>query len=197
MRFSSLTIYRAQSTLRTVDLFAKDLHDSLATRNLTDIVDIIFVSDHGMTETVNGRSIDMIYLDDILGEEYKNIEHEDGQHHILSIREKRSNFDLYILGWPSVGLRFRPTTNVTRNLEVLLRAVDKNPEKFDVFTHETMPKRYHFSNNERIAPIYVIPKIGYALTNHKDGDDGMSKGVSVLIICLHIRMLRHLAEPWV
>ena len=86
--FSGFTIYRAQNTLRTVDIFAKDLHESLAARNLTEIVDIIFVSDHGMTETVNGRSIDMVYLDDILGEEYNNIEHEDGQHHILSIREK-------------------------------------------------------------------------------------------------------------
>jgi hypothetical protein len=48
-----------------------------------------------------------------------------------------------------------------------------------------MPERYHFSNSERIAPIYVIPKIGYALTNHKDGDNGMSKGVSILFITLN------------
>ena len=71
-------------------------------------------------------------------------------------------------------------------MNLLLQAADVNSEKFDVFTHETMPRRYHFSNNERISPIYVIPKIGYALTNHKDGDDGMSKGVSVLFArCVH------------
>jgi predicted AlkP superfamily pyrophosphatase or phosphodiesterase len=93
--------FRAQNTLHTVDVFAKDLHDSLAARNLTDIVDIIFVSDHGMTETINGRSIDMVYLDDILGEEYNNIEHEDGQHYILSIRDKNSNVGcIYQVGLP-------------------------------------------------------------------------------------------------
>lgn len=42
-----------------------------------------------------------------------------------------------------------------------------------------MPERYHYSHNERIAPIYVIPKIGYALTTHEEGDSGLSKGVSI------------------
>jgi len=136
-----------------VDVFAKDLHDSLAARNLTNIVDIVFVSDHGMTDTSHPE---MVYLDDILGDAYSTIEHEDG--------------------WPSMGLRFRPSANITHNMNVLLAAADANPDKFDVFTHETMPTRYHFSNSERIAPVYVVPKIGYALTNRKEGDVGMSKG---------------------
>lgn len=63
-------------------------------------------------------------------------------------------------------------------MNVLLAAADANPEKFDVFTHETMPERYHFSNSERIAPIYVVPRIGYVLTTQKEGDVGISKGVS-------------------
>jgi predicted AlkP superfamily pyrophosphatase or phosphodiesterase len=140
-------------TLHAVDVFAKDLHDSLALRNLTDIVDIVFTSDHGMAETSHP---DLVFLDDILGDDYGKIEHEDG--------------------WPSKGLRFSSSVNITHSMDVLLRAADVNSEKFDVFTHETMPERYHFSNNERIAPIYVVPKIGYALTDHKDGDDGMTKG---------------------
>lgn len=28
-----------------------------------------------------------------------------------------------------------------------------------------MPTRYHFSDNIRIAPIYVVPRLGWALTN--------------------------------
>jgi predicted AlkP superfamily pyrophosphatase or phosphodiesterase len=65
-----------------VDVFAKDLHESLAARNLSDIVDIVFVSDHGMTDTSHPE---MIYLDEILGEAYNTIEHEDGlQYHSLS-----------------------------------------------------------------------------------------------------------------
>lgn len=96
----------------------------------------------------------------------------------LSIFKAKLKTNQLLLGWPSVGLRFKETANVTRSMDTLVKAADSNPEKFDVFTHETMPERYHFSNNERISPIYVVPKIGYALTNRKDGDDGMTKGVS-------------------
>jgi predicted AlkP superfamily pyrophosphatase or phosphodiesterase len=138
-----------------VDLFAKNLHDELASRGLTDIVDIIFVSDHGMTDTSHPE---LIYMDEILGEDgIKAIAHEDG--------------------WPAMGLRFHETANVTKHLRDLLKASDDNPEKFNVFSHISMPQRYHFANNERIAPIYVVPNIGYVLTTKAEGDVGMSKGV--------------------
>jgi predicted AlkP superfamily pyrophosphatase or phosphodiesterase len=62
--------------LLAVDRFAKDLHDSLEARNLSNIVDIVFVSDHGMTDTSHPTPI---YIDDILGEEGMDaIEHNDG-----------------------------------------------------------------------------------------------------------------------
>ncbi|KAJ7625296.1 alkaline-phosphatase-like protein [Mycena polygramma] len=141
-------------TLGEVDVFAKDLHTALKVRNLTEIVDIVFVSDHGMTDTSHPE---LIYMDDILGDEgFKSIEHEDG--------------------WPAMGLRFSSSANVSHNLELLLTAAAASNGKFDVYTHDTMPARYHFTNNERIAPIYVIPKIGYVLTSHEEGDVGMSKG---------------------
>jgi predicted AlkP superfamily pyrophosphatase or phosphodiesterase len=63
-------------TLAYVDRFARDLHLTLGMRNLTNIVDIIFVSDHGMTDT---RHVEFIYLEDIIGTDYVDaIEHEDG-----------------------------------------------------------------------------------------------------------------------
>ncbi|KAG6845600.1 hypothetical protein H0H87_006653 [Tephrocybe sp. NHM501043] len=145
---------RVNRTLGEVDAFAKDLQRSLHARNLTDIVDIVFVSDHGMTDTSHPEPV---YLDDILGVQgLQDIEHEDG--------------------WPAMGLRFRPGSNETHYLELLLKAAEENSEKFAVYTHETMPERYHFANNERIAPIYVVPKIGYILTTIEEGDTGMSKG---------------------
>jgi len=33
-----------------------------------------------------------------------------------------------------------------------------------------------FSNNDRIAPIYVVPNIGYILTTRAEGNTGNSKG---------------------
>lgn len=141
-------------TLSQVDYFAKNLHSELQARNLTDIVDIVFVSDHGMTDT---SAPVLVYMDDFLGEDgLKEIEHEDG--------------------WPAMGLRFRATANSSHILDLLLKASDENPEKFDVYTHETMPERYHFADNERIAPVYVVPKIGYVLTTKAQGDVGLNKG---------------------
>ncbi|KAJ3504776.1 hypothetical protein NLJ89_g7763 [Agrocybe chaxingu] len=145
---------QVNETLVIVDRFAKDLHDSLEARNLTDIVDIVFVSDHGMTDTSHPEPV---YIDDILGADgLKAIEHEDG--------------------WPSMGLRFHSNANASKLLHALVEASKANPEKFEVYTRQTMPERYHFSKHERIAPIYVVPKIGYILTTHAEGDVGMSKG---------------------
>jgi hypothetical protein len=81
------------------------------------------------------------------------------------------------LGWPSMGLHFNPSTNTSYYLDLLLSAAADNSEKFNVYTPETMPERYHFAHNTRIAPIYVVPNLGYVLTTRKDGDVGLSKGV--------------------
>ena len=76
-----------------------------------------------------------------------------------------------------MGLRFSSKVNSTFYHNVLLEAAAASGGKFDVFTHDTMPRRYHFAGNERIAPIYVVPKVGYALTDRVENGTGMSKGV--------------------
>jgi hypothetical protein len=127
-----------------------------------------------MTDTSNPE---LVYMDDILGEDgLKAIEHEDG--------------------WPSMGLRFNDNINVSHYLDKLLKAADENSEKFHVYTHETMPERYHFTNHERIAPIYVVPEIGYVLTTRAEGNVGMNKGVRTT--SLHcIAQLIVSTESWV
>jgi hypothetical protein len=40
-----------------------------------------------------------------------------------------------------------------------------------------MPERYHFAHNARIAPIYIVPNMGYVLTTREAGDVGLTKGV--------------------
>lgn len=79
------------SYLKYVDDFIASLYEQLAARHLTDIVDLIIVSDHGMTSTDNER---VVYLDDILGSDgWEAIDHKEG--------------------WPSCGLRFKPGTDGT------------------------------------------------------------------------------------
>ena len=140
-------------------MFAKDLHTALKIRNLTEIVDIVFVSDHGMADTSHPE---WVYIDDYLDSKALDlIDHEDG--------------------WPSMGLRFSPEANSTAYLNILLEAAKNNSEKFSVYTRETMPERYHFSNNPRIAPIYIIPNYGYALTTRGRGESVIDKGVGLLL----------------
>ncbi|PVG02267.1 Phosphodiest-domain-containing protein [Serendipita vermifera] len=151
-----------RTVLGQVDLFAKDIHQALLDRNLTHIVDVIYVSDHGMTDTSAQR---VVYLDEIIGEE-------------------GVNDVLYEDGWPNFGLRFKPSANASHYLSLLQQySVSHRPNSpFEVYTHETMPERYHFSNNDRIAPIYVCPRLGWVVTNHHEvatkwgGDSGRPKG---------------------
>ncbi|KAI5899371.1 Phosphodiest-domain-containing protein [Schizophyllum commune H4-8] len=142
-------------TFGYVDTFAKDLATSLAARNLTSIVDVVFISDHGMTDTSNPE---FIYVDDILGSDgMKAIAHVDG--------------------WPSMGIRWKEGASVTEYLGRLEKAADALEDgAFDVFTHETMPQRWYFAGIDRIAPVYVVPEMGYALTTHEEGEDGMCEG---------------------
>ena len=143
-----------QKVLKQVDVFARDLHDEIEARNLTDIVDIVFVSDHGMTDTSHPE---LIFIDDILGAGYAHIAHEDG--------------------WPAMGLRFDTAAHTDTYLAVLRNASRASGGKFDVYTHATMPARWHFTENLRIAPGYVVPRIGYALTDRAENGSGMNKGV--------------------
>lgn len=76
-----------------------------------------------------------------------------------------------------MGLHFDPSTNTSYYLDLLLAAAADNSEKFNVYTPQTMPERYHFSRSTRVAPVYVVPNVGYVLTTRKEGDVGLSKGV--------------------
>lgn len=158
-----------------VDSFTEDLQRAFRARNLTDIIDIVFVSDHGMTDTSNPE---LVYVDEILGTDgFRAIEHEDG--------------------WPSMGLRFHESANVSLYLDVLLKAADANQRKFHVYTHETMPERYHFTRHERIAPIYIVPEIGYVLTTRAEGNVGLTKGVCFLFLYVVLSCLSVSPESWV
>ena len=39
---------------------------------------------------------------------------------------------------------------------------------FQVYLRENVPERFHYSKNERIAPIVTIPDVGYSIISHKD-----------------------------
>lgn len=131
-----------------VDLMIMELNN----RTLNDIVNLVIVSDHGMAPTSNDR---LLFLDDLI--EMKKIEHIDG--------------------WPLFGLRPYSQYSVDEIYEELttnLKNLDEELKHFKIYKVEDIPKEWNFGGelhehkyNYRLAPIWVIPDVGFSVTTHK------------------------------
>lgn len=129
-----------------MDDFAKALDESLSKRRLTDIVDVIFVSDHGMTPTANER---LVYLDDVLGEDgFKGIGHKSG--------------------WPLSELTFKDGVDETLMVERMLAGAAASKGGFAYYTPDTMPREWHYSKNAKIAKHILVPEVGWAITDRHE-----------------------------
>jgi predicted AlkP superfamily pyrophosphatase or phosphodiesterase len=139
-----------RSTIAEVDGMLGSLFRGIEERNLTEVVNIVIVSDHGMATTSSYR---LIQLEDLI--DTSLIEHTDG--------------------WPLYGLRPRDQSPAQlKKLYDLLTAESKLGEhkhKFDVYLRdEDMPKRYHFAKNNRIAPLWIVPQAGWAIVTKDEYD---------------------------
>lgn len=134
-----------RKTISEADNMIAGIMTGLERRNLTEVVNIVVVSDHGMATTSTER---LIQLDDLI--DYDLIEHIDG--------------------WPSAGLRPKRPEDLETLRKQLEKVAPDYEHAFEFYTRETMPERYHFSNNERIAPLWVIPKTGWAIVNRGEFD---------------------------
>ncbi|ANZ74806.1 BA75_01137T0 [Komagataella pastoris] len=134
--------------LKSVDSFLDSVYQGITERNLTDIANLIVVSDHGMAPTSNER---LIYLDDIV--DMDSIDHIDG--------------------WPLFGIRPKiPVDIFLEELEVNWENHSLK-EHFNVYLKENLPEEWHFGTitnqySGRIAPIWVVPKVGWSITTHYD-----------------------------
>lgn len=132
-------------TISNADDMLHQIFAGLDQRNLSNIVNVVVVSDHGMATTSVDR---LIQLDDLI--DLDLIDHIDG--------------------WPLYGLRPKDSKDL-RPLYETLKAESLTDTNFDVYLRdENMPERYHFSNNDRIAPLWVIPKTGWAIVHKEDFD---------------------------
>ncbi|KPI43461.1 putative pyrophosphatase/phosphodiesterase [Cyphellophora attinorum] len=134
-----------RATIADVDSMLTMIVEGLVQRNLTEIVNLVVVSDHGMATTSTKR---IIQLDELI--DVSLIDHMDG--------------------WPLRGLRLKDAERDLEPLHQQLLAAAKKMGSFDVYTRETMPERYHFSNNDRIAPLWIVPKAGWAVLEKTDFD---------------------------
>ncbi|KAG9573902.1 Phosphodiest-domain-containing protein, partial [Aureobasidium melanogenum] len=139
-----------RSTISSVDSMLGQLFSGLEQRNLTHIVNIIIVSDHGMATTSTSR---LIQLDDIIN---------------MSVIERTD-------GWPLYGLRPKNDSDI-EPLYNQLKQEAANMNGFDVYLKDRdMPERYHFSQNDRIAPLWVVPWTGWAIVVKEEFDVAEAK----------------------
>lgn len=142
------------ATIANADNMMTLLIEGLLRRNLTEIVNLVVVSDHGMATMSAQR---MVQLDDLID---------------LSLVD-------HIDGWPLRGLRLK---DPARDVPILYGQLSKAAEEagtFDVYTLETMPERYHFSKNPRIAPLWIVPRTGWLVIEkaHFDIAKALEEGI--------------------
>jgi predicted AlkP superfamily pyrophosphatase or phosphodiesterase len=139
-----------RSTIKETDDMLDGIFKGLERRNLTHIVNIIIVSDHGMATTDTAR---LVQLEDLV--DTSKIAHKDG--------------------WPLVGLRPKDPADLEGLHRQLLETTRSNPN-LDVYLRDLdMPARYHFSGNDRIAPLWIVPKTGWGVVDRAEFDVGKAK----------------------
>ncbi|CEI95512.1 hypothetical protein RMCBS344292_09696 [Rhizopus microsporus] len=153
----------ANETMRQLSIADKSigrLLRGITERNLTDIINVIVVSDHGMSQTDKTR---LIYYDEELTEEELSL--------IWQIET-----------YPILGIRLHPAIkNEEDAVEKLYRAFKRLQQKtghFEVYKKKDIPERYHFSHNIRIPPLLVLPDVGWNLVTHQEYDPALGQDYS-------------------
>ncbi|KAJ1659456.1 hypothetical protein IWQ61_001480 [Dispira simplex] len=130
------------AALELVDDMVGHLQEQLAQRNLTEIVNVIYVSDHGMATVTPERTI---YLEDLV--------------------EDVHQFKM-ITGYPLAALTPSDEHDIPAIYEMLKRKSDGQP--WNVYLRDNIPERFHFRHSGRIAPIVCIPDVGWTFFTRRE-----------------------------
>jgi predicted AlkP superfamily pyrophosphatase or phosphodiesterase len=130
---------QTREALMRVDRSIKRLMDGIADRGLLNSVNIILTSDHGMAPY---KMRDVIVLDELFDQR-----------------------DAHRVFWVSEFTQIFPKRGREK---AILNALKKNlPKSANVYGRGRFPARFKFGNNERIAPIVVVPNEGTILTTRQ------------------------------
>ncbi|MGI8966918.1 MAG: nucleotide pyrophosphatase/phosphodiesterase family protein, partial [Limisphaerales bacterium] len=122
--------------VKQVDDAIGQLIEGIHQRKLDDIANLIIVSDHGMKEISTNRII-------ALGD-------------FVDLEKVQVDFSGALAG-------LRPLDGNTNALYDAFKSKEKN---FRTYRSETMPTRYHFTENKCIPPIILVADDGWYLRNH-------------------------------
>ncbi|KAJ2516863.1 hypothetical protein H4217_004319 [Coemansia sp. RSA 1939] len=123
---------------RLVDSAIGRLVAGIERRNLTGIVNLMVVSDHGMAESHSGDNA--IYIDDI-----------------IDVSKLRGTYC-----WPLGGLQVRDEADVPQIYAKLKTASVGQP--WTVYLRDEIPARFHYTFASRIAPIFIVPEPPFYVT---------------------------------
>ncbi|KAG0279352.1 hypothetical protein BGZ96_001981 [Linnemannia gamsii] len=138
---------RCQRALGEVDAALGVLLEGLRARNLDKVINLMLVSDHGMSYVTPDKCI---YYDDYI--DTSDLLFEESMQPHLTIRTKSTKRTLEIY-------------------QQLKRAQLKDNLPFRVYKREEIPARYHYTDNDRIAPVVVMADPGYVMTRRDMGLD--------------------------
>lgn len=135
------------NAIKHLDSVSGYLFDELSKINMLDSINILFVSDHGMTEISKEKSINI----EKLIEKYNCKIQDDGP--IMFIE---------------------PPSQLKNEVYLTLK---KNEKNYKVYLKEEMPDYYHFKNHPFIFSIIVVADLGWSLiTNSKSEWINYAKG---------------------
>ncbi|KAJ2743369.1 hypothetical protein GGI20_003805 [Coemansia sp. BCRC 34301] len=124
--------------VRLVDGAVGELWRQIEQRNLTHVVNLMVVSDHGMAATQAHKYA--IYVDDII--------------------DTSRLRGLY--GWPLGAIQPLDNADILPMYHKLKRASKGQP--WAVHLRESVPARFHYTHRSRVAPIMLIPELPYYVT---------------------------------
>jgi len=127
------------TAVRVIDEAIGKLIEGLKARKLFEAVTLIVVSDHGMAAVAKERTV---YLDDYLAE---------------SDSVRIVDWGIVVSLWPRPGTEDR-----------VFRAVKGAHPRMSAFLKDSIPSRWHYRSNRRVAPVVLVADEGWTISSRKD-----------------------------
>ncbi|MCK5457916.1 MAG: alkaline phosphatase family protein, partial [Melioribacteraceae bacterium] len=124
-------------SIQRLDSLVGYINKQLANIGMVDSVNIIYVSDHGMTEIDTSR--------------------------IINIEKILNGFNYKFGGIKTLAM-IKPQENDYDSVLTLLKI---NEFHYTVYRKEQLPDYYHFRNDDNIFPIILSADLGWSLVNNK------------------------------
>ncbi|PID62583.1 MAG: alkaline phosphatase family protein [Ignavibacteriae bacterium] len=123
-------------SIQRLDTIVGYLNSKLDSIGLKDSTNLIFVSDHGMTEISTDK--------------------------VINIEEMLQGFDYKLSGSKTV-MMIEPRKN---NFNEVLSTLKMNQKNYKVYLKEDMPEYFHYSENPFLYSIILVADMGWSLVNN-------------------------------